>query len=30
MREGINISERFIILGKKEVSVNDVKLFASK
>jgi hypothetical protein len=30
MREGINISERFIILRKKEVSVNDVKLFASK
>jgi hypothetical protein len=30
MREGINISERFTILGKKEVSGSDVKLSASK
>jgi hypothetical protein len=30
MREGINISERFIILGKKEVYETDVKLSASK
>ena len=30
IRELRNVVERLIILGEKEVSVNDIKLFASK